>query len=39
MIEGHHRLNGYEFEQSPGDSERQGDMACCSPWITESDRT
>ena len=28
----HHRLNGREFEQTPGDSEGQGRMACCSPW-------
>ena len=28
----HQRLNGHEFEQTPGDSERQGSLACCSPW-------
>ena len=28
----HHRLNGYEFEQAPGDSERNGSLPCCSPW-------
>ena len=28
----HHRLNGHEFEQTPGDSEGQGSLACCSPW-------
>ena len=28
----HHRLNGREFEQAPGDSEGQGSLACCSPW-------
>ena len=28
----HHRLNGHEFEQAPGDSEGQGNLACCSPW-------
>ena len=32
MIELHHRLNGHEFEQTPGDSEGQGSLACCSPW-------
>ena len=26
------RFNGDEFEQTPGDSERQGSLACCSPW-------
>ena len=28
----HHRLNGHEFEQSLGDGEGQGSLACCSPW-------
>ena len=28
----HHRLNAHEFEQTPGDSEGQGSLACCSPW-------
>ena len=23
---------GYEFEQTPGDSEGQGSLVCCSPW-------
>ena len=32
MVEWHHQLNGHEFEQSPGDSEGQGSLACCSPW-------
>ena len=33
-------LNGHAFEQAPGDSERQGSLACCSPWgCKESDRT
>ena len=26
------QLNGDEFEQTPGDSEGQGSMECCSPW-------
>ena len=25
-------LNGHESEQTPGDSEDQGRLACCSPW-------
>ena len=25
-------LNGYEFEQVPGDGEGQGSLAYCSPW-------
>ena len=28
----HHQLNGHEFEQTPGDSERWGSMVYCSPW-------
>ena len=28
----HHQLNGNKFEQTPGDSEGQGSLACCSPW-------
>ena len=28
----HHQLNGHEFEQTPGDSEGQGSLVCCSPW-------
>ena len=32
MVGWHHQLNGYEFEQTPGDGERQGSLACCSPW-------
>ena len=32
MIGWHHRLNGHELEQIPGDSEGQRSLACCSPW-------
>ena len=28
----HHRLNGREFEQAPGDGEGQWILACWSPW-------
>ena len=28
----HHRLNGHEFEQILGDSERQRSLASYSPW-------
>ena len=28
----HHQLNGHEFEQTQGDSEGQGSLACCSQW-------
>ena len=27
----HHRLDGHEFEQAPGDS-GQRNLACCSTW-------
>ena len=33
MVGWHHQLNGLEFEQIPGDSEGQGSLACCSPWV------
>ena len=40
MVGWHHRLNGHEFEQAPGDGEGQGDLVCCSPWgHKESDVT
>ena len=32
MVGWHHQLNGYEFEQAPGDGEGQGSLECCSPW-------
>ena len=28
----HHYLNGREFEQTPGNSEGKGSMACYSSW-------
>ena len=30
MVGWHHRLNGHEFEQTLGDGEGQGSLACCS---------
>ena len=27
MVGWHHRLNGYEFEHAPGDSDGQGNLA------------
>ena len=40
MVGWHHRLNGREFEQAPGDSEGQGSLASCRPWsCQELDRT
>ena len=36
----HHRLSGHEFEQTLGDGEGQGSLACCSPrGCRESDMT
>ena len=40
MVGWHHRLNGHELGQPPGDSEGQGSLACCGPWgHEESDMT
>ena len=30
MVGWHHRLNGHEFEPTPGVGEGQGSLACCS---------
>ena len=32
MIRWYHQLNGHEFEETPGASEGQGSLVCCSPW-------
>ena len=32
MVRWHHRLDGCEFEQTLGDSEGKGSLACRSPW-------
>ena len=32
MVGWHHQLNGHELEQTLGDGEGQGNLACCSPW-------
>ena len=37
MVGWHHRLNGRKFKQTPGDSEGQESLVCCSSWVTESD--
>jgi len=46
MVGWHHQLDGYEFEQAPGDGERQESLVCYSPrgskewdmtdWTTKS---
>jgi len=32
MVGWYHQLNGYEFEQTLGDSEGYGSLEYCSPW-------
>ena len=32
MVGWHHPLNRHEFEQTLGDGEGQGSLACCSLW-------
>ena len=32
MVGSHHRLDGQEFEQTPGVGDGQGGLVCCSPW-------
>ena len=32
MVRLYHKLSGLEIEQTPGDSEGQGSLACHSPW-------
>ena len=40
MVGWHHWLHRHEFEQTQGDNEAQGSLACCSPWgPKESDTT
>ena len=40
MVRKHHQFNRHEFEQTLGDSEGQGSLACYSPWShKESDTT
>ena len=40
MVGWHHRLNGHEFEWTPGVGDEHGGLACCSSWgRKESDTT
>ena len=40
MVGWQDQLNGHEFEQTLGDGEGQGSLACHSPWsLKESDMT
>ena len=33
MVGWYHQLDRHESEQSPGDGDGQGSLACCSPWV------
>ena len=35
MVGWHHRLNGHEFELSPGVGDGQGGLECCIQWSCE----
>ena len=39
MVGWYHQLDGHEFEQASGVGDGRGSLACCSPWVTESDIT
>ena len=40
MVGWHHQFKGHEYEQALGVGDRQGSLACCSPWgHKESDKT
>ena len=32
MVAWHHQINGHKFGYVPGVGDRQGSLACCSPW-------
>ena len=37
MVGWHHRFNGHEFEQTPGDGEGQGSLECCIHGVAKSE--
>ena len=39
MVEWHHRLDEYEFEQDLGVGDGQGSPVCCSPWCYKESYT
>ena len=43
MVGWHHRLNGHEFESTPGVGDGQEGLVCCGSWdckeLQESDMT
>ena len=36
IVRQHHQLTGHEFEQTPGDNERQRSPVCCSPCVVKN---
>ena len=32
MVEGHHQMDGHDFDQGLGVGDGQGSLVCCSPW-------
>ena len=39
MVGRHHWFNGHEFEQAPGNSEGERNLACCCPWDCNESNT
>ena len=39
MVGWHHCLDGHEFEQASGVDNKQGSLACCSPWCRKESDT
>ena len=39
MVGCHHWLDGHEFKQAPGVGDKQGSLACCSPWGRKESNT
>ena len=39
MVGWHHLLNGHEFGETLGVGDRQGGLACCSPWGHKESKT
>ena len=39
MVGWHHQLNGHEFEQTLGDIQGWGSLACYSSWVLKETNT
>ena len=39
MVGWHHRFNGHELGQTPGDGEGQGGLVSCGPWGPKDSNT